>query len=584
MNTLYVSEELIEKIKDSNDIIDVISETVPLKKSGRNYWGLCPFHHEKTPSFSVTQEKQIFKCFGCGEGGNVITFIMKTQNLDFHEALRVLADRAKIPLVEDSPEKKRQYDKQELYYKMHVDAARFFFHNLNSNDEVKAYLYHRGLTDKSIRTFGLGYAKNSWDSLLAYLKGKNYKEEDILRCGLVSKSEKGKVYDRFRNRIIFPVFDIRGRVIAFGARVLDDSKPKYLNSPETPIYNKGTHLYGLNFAKKHSKEKSLIIVEGYMDCISLHQAGITNVVASLGTAMTKIQGRLLQRNSDEVFVCYDADVAGQMATLRGLDILRGEGVKVRVVQIPKGKDPDDYIQAHGLEAFRSLMNKALPLIEYRLYMASLGRDFQKSEDRIIYLREVGDILNDLDPIEKDVYIQKAEEIAGTGQQALQQYMEQTNKRNSFREEMVSVRPVMHIESAHIKAERSLLKILAENPTYLGEEITLSDFSLPAHRKIFEIMESFDGEKKRVSSYVESRCDDVESSKEWTMITQMVVLPDVEVDVQIEDYLKTVHHYQMDMKVKQLRAEIRVLEKEGKYEESMKLGNELIEIQKTLGRY
>lgn len=582
MNVLYVSEEIIEKIKDSNDIVDVISETVPLKKSGKNYWGLCPFHNEKTPSFSVTQEKQLFKCFGCGEGGNVITFIMKTRNLGFNEALRILAERANIPF-EETPEKKREKDRLEVFYKMHVDAARFFFQNLTNNKDVREYLYRRGIKDQTIRSFGLGYALNSWDSLLKYLRSRRYKEEDIIKCGLATKSEKGKVYDRFRNRIIFPVFDIRGRVIAFGARVLDDTKPKYLNSPETPIYNKGTHLYGLNFAKKNSKEKSLIMVEGYMDCISLNQAGITNVVASLGTALTRIQGRLLRRNSEEVFICYDADTAGQKATVRGLEILQGEGVKVKVVQISKGKDPDDYIREEGLEGFKKLLDDALPLMDYKLLKEKEGLNLDSDEGRITYAKRIAELLNELDPIEKDVYLQKVSEDAGISERAIRRYM--SNQRESspspeFHMENLSV----YIEQGHVKAERSLLKILSENRSYLNERISVEDFIVPSHQKIYRLLEKYESGEVSIESYMLSNCNDAESSKEWALISQVSEIPEVDVEVLIDDFLRTINHYKGRIKQKKLQEEIKALEKAGEFEESVKLANELIALQKTLGRY
>ncbi|WP_294096669.1 DNA primase [Proteiniclasticum sp.] len=582
MNALYVSEEIIEKIKDSNDILDVISETVPLKKSGRNYWGLCPFHNEKTPSFSVTQDKQLFKCFGCGEGGNVITFIMKTRNLGFNEALRILAERANIPF-EESPEKKREKDRLEVFYKMHVDAARFFFQNLSNNKEVREYLYKRGIKDQTIRSFGLGYALNSWDSLLKYLRSRRYKEEDIVKCGLATKSEKGKVYDRFRNRIIFPVFDIRGRVIAFGARVLDDTKPKYLNSPETPIYNKGTHLYGLNFAKKNSKETSLIMVEGYMDLISLSQAGIQNVVASLGTALTKIQGRLLRRNSEEVYICYDADTAGQKATVRGLEILQAEGVKVKVVQISKGKDPDDYVREEGKEGFLKLLENALPLMEYKLIQEKEGLNLDSDEGRITYTKRIAEILNELDPIEKEVYLQKVSEDAGISERAIRKYMGNQNE-NSTLGTPYPENLTVYIEQGHVKAERSLLKILSENRSYLNERISLSDFIVPAHQKIYRILENYENGEISLQSYVLSQCDDAESSKEWTLIGQVAEIPEVDVEVLIDDFLKTINHYKGKIKQKKLQQEIKALEKAGNFEESVKLANELISLQKTLGRY
>ncbi|MBO1263849.1 DNA primase [Proteiniclasticum sp. SCR006] len=578
---MYVAEEIIEKIKESNDIVDIISESVPLKRVGRNYWGLCPFHNEKTPSFSVTREKQLFKCFGCGEGGNVITFVMKSKNLEFNEALRFLADRANITL-EESAENRKKNEKLEMYFKMHVDAARFFFRNLKDYKEIRDYFYKRGITDQTIRSFGLGFALNSWDSLLKYLKSMNYKEDDIVRCGLATKNEKGKVYDRFRNRIIFPVFDVRGRVIAFGARVMDDSKPKYLNSPETPIYNKGTHLYGLNFARKNSKEKSLIIVEGYMDCISLNQAGVKNVVASLGTALTKMQARLLKRNSEEVYISYDADNAGQAATVRGLDILSAEGIDVKVVQIPKGKDPDDYIRAEGVEKFHELLSHALPLIDYKILKAKDGLNIGEDQGRIHYAKRVVSILNNLDPIEKDVYVQKVSEDTGISESALMSLMKGDEEAVRIMDTS-SIGKAVHIESAHVKAERALLKLLSEGP-YLIERIHLDDFVLPSHRKIYEIITKYDGPKDNIRSFVESHCNDIETSKEWTIITELVEIPDIDVDILIDDFMKTIKHYKGILTQKKLMLEIRSLEKQGRTEESLEIAKKLIELQKTLGRY
>lgn len=582
MNKLFIQEEVIEKIKEANDIVDVISESVPLKKSGKNYWGLCPFHQEKTPSFSVTRDKQLFKCFGCGEGGNVITFVMKSKNLPFNEAIKLLADKANITIAENEGEKQHR-DTLELYYKMHIEAARFFFQNLNNHKEIKDYFYRRGIKEQTIRSFGLGYSLNSWDSLLKYLKSLNYKEDDILKAGLASKNEKGQIYDRFRNRIMFPVFDVRGRVIAFGARVLDDTKPKYLNSPETPIYHKGTHLYGLNFAKKNSNEKSLIMVEGYMDVISLSQAGIKNVVASLGTALTKIQARLLNRYAEEVFISYDADNAGQTATVRGLDILKEEGVYVKVVMIPQGKDPDDFIQQEGLEKYNHLITTALPLIDYKILKAKGGLMMKSEEGRIAYAKRVVQILNELDPIEKDVYIQKVSGDTGISEEALMSLM--TGKREDSRDFMpMSSLKATHIEAAHIKAERALLKILSEGSSYLRELLKEDDLVLPSHQRIYSIIMDEEAPKKDNSSFILSRCRDVETSKEWTLISELVEIPEIDVDILIEDYMKTITHYRSIMAQKELMEKIKILEKQGKTLESYELAKELIELQKTLGRY
>lgn len=579
---MFISEEVIEKIKDGNDIVDIISESVKLRKVGRNYQGLCPFHSEKTPSFSVSQDKQVFKCFGCGEGGNVITFVMKNRNLDFNETIRFLADRAHITL-EENEELKKTNEKRDVYYKLHIEAARYFFNNLKEDKDMRAYFYKRGMTDYTIRTFGLGYALNSWDSLLRYLKALHYSEDEIVKSGLATKNDKGKVYDRFRNRIMFPVFDVRGRVIGFGARVMDDSKPKYLNSPETPIFQKGTNLYGLNFALKNSKEKNLIIVEGYMDCISLSQAGIKNVVASLGTALTKVQAKLLKRYSEEVYISYDADNAGQIATVRGLDILRAEGISVRVILIPRGKDPDDFIRAEGKDKFLELVQKALPLIDYKILKAKEGLDFKSEEGRITYAKRVVFILNELDPIEKDVYLQKVSEDAGISESVLMSLMKD-DKEEIRVLDTSSIGKNMHLESAHVKAERALLRILAEGSIYLKERLKKDDLVLDSHRKIFEYIESYTGPREGLRSYVESLCKEVETSKEWTIITEIVEIPEIDVDILINDFFKTIGHFKGILTQKKLMEEIRELEKKGMTKESLDLAKKLIELQKTLGRY
>jgi len=580
---LFITEEVIEKIKENNDIVDIISEHVKLRKVGRNYQGLCPFHSEKTPSFSVSQDKQVFKCFGCGEGGNVITFVMKTKNLDFNETIKYLADRAHITL-EESAERTKSNERRDIFYKMHVDAARFFFKNLAENKDMRDYLYKRGMTDYTIRTFGLGYAKNSWDSLLKYLKAMNYSEDQIVVSGLATKSEKGKVYDRFRNRIIFPVFDLRGRVIGFGARVMDDSKPKYLNSPETPIFHKGTNLYGLNFALKNSKEKDLIIVEGYMDCISLSQSGIKNVVASLGTALTKEQAKLLKRYSQEVFISYDADNAGQMATQRGLDILRSEGINVKVIIIPRGKDPDDFIRAEGKDKFLELKANALPLIDYKILKAKEGISFKSEEGRIAYAKKVVVILNELDPIEKDVYLQKVSEDAGISESALMSLMTSGNEEEIRVLDTTYIGSNMHLEAAHIKAERALLRILSEGSSHLKERLKIDDLVLDSHRKIFQYIESYDGPIEGLKSFVESHCTEIETSKEWTIISEIVEIPEIDVDILIDDFFRTIEHFKGVLTQKKLMEEIRDLEKKGLTKESLELAKKLIELQKTLGRY
>ena len=407
--SLQISEEILEKIKSQNDIVDVISERVRLKKAGRNFTGLCPFHNEKTPSFSVSQEKQIFKCFGCGEAGNVISFVMKDKNLSFIEAVKYLAARANIPLEFGNGPRSKSAQKKDLLYKVNVEAAKFFFSNLMNNQKAKEYFLNRGIKEETIKKFGLGYANDSWNNLMFYLRRKGISDEVLEEAGLISvNKEKGTKYDRFRNRVMFPVFDYQGKVIGFGGRVLDDSKPKYLNSPETLVFQKGTNLYGLNFALKHNmSERYFVIVEGYMDLISLHQHGITNVVASLGTALTINQARLLKRYADKVVISYDADVAGQMATLRGLEILRTAGFDVRVLSIPQGKDPDEYVLKYGPERFQKCVENAISLVEFKVKVLLKELNIENTNDKIKFLNEIAKILAKVtNQMEREIYVDK----------------------------------------------------------------------------------------------------------------------------------------------------------------------------------
>lgn len=587
---MQISEEILEKIKSQNDIVDVISERVRLKKAGRNFTGLCPFHNEKTPSFSVSQEKQIYKCFGCGEAGSVISFVMKDKNLPFIEAVKYLANRANIPLKLGNGEQSQSNRKKELLYKVNVEAAKFFFSNLMNNQNAKEYFLNRGIKEETIKKFGLGYANDSWNSLMFYLRKKGINDGLLEEAGLISvNKEKGRKYDRFRNRVMFPVFDYQGKVIGFGGRVLDDSKPKYLNSPETLVFQKGTNLYGLNFALKHNmSERYFVIVEGYMDLISLHQYGITNVVASLGTALTINQARLLKRYADKVVISYDADLAGQMATLRGLEILRTAGFDVRVLSIPQGKDPDEYVRSNGREAFLKLINNAEPLIDYRIKKAEEGIDFKNSQSVILYSKRIMDIISDLDPIEKDVYIKKASENTGIKEQALYDILKikmKDNRENDFRNNKEEDRSKLYVEPGFLKAERTLLKMMLENEEYLQyieERISENDFILLEHKEIFTVIILGKGENiNNIESFIESRLSNAKSIGELVKIKEENIFFADNIKVQIDDLINEIHSYKLKQRIDQLRKEQKELENQGKIEESIKLAIELASITKKL---
>ncbi len=402
-------DELIEEIRINNDIVDVVSEYVRLERRGKNYFGLCPFHREKTPSFSVESGKQIFYCFGCGKGGNVFRFVQLAENLDYIEAVKLLADRAKIMLPESNDEKAAEKARlKKIILNINLLAARYYNDTLNSKAGMIAaeYLKKRDISENTARKFGLGYSTDEWEGLYRHLKSKGIDEEYMLKSGLIVKSGKGKLYDRFRGRLIFPIFDVRGNVIAFGGRVMDNSLPKYVNSNETVVYNKGRHLYALNFAK-NSADKRIIVVEGYMDVISLHQNGIDNAVASLGTALTERQGRVLKKYAEEVIISYDSDSAGQAATIRGLDLLNSIGCNVKVLTIPDGKDPDDFVRNKGATAFKKLADSSLSLVEYKIMLLKKEHDLTTAEGQIKFLNKVSSVLSGVDnEIEREMYIKK----------------------------------------------------------------------------------------------------------------------------------------------------------------------------------
>lgn len=585
---MRIPDEKIERIKQENDIVDVISETVNLKRTGRSYTGLCPFHNDKSPSFSVSQDKQIYKCFSCGEAGNVVTFVMKSKNVTFVEALKLLAQRANIPLNVGNGNDSKITKKKELLYKVNVETGRYFFGNLTRNKKAKEYFKRRGISETTIRKFGLGYSLDGWSNLINYLKRKQFSEEDLLEAGLVIKNEKNNtIYDRFRNRVMFPVFDVRGKVIGFGGRVLDDSKPKYLNSPETMVFHKGVNLYGLNFAIKNGNpDRYFIIVEGYMDCISLHQHGITNTVASLGTALTENQARLLKRYADKVIISYDADVAGQTATLRGLKILRNAGFDVRVLLIPQGKDPDEYIRTNGTEKFMELVKNAISLIDYRLKRAEEGIDFKNNNSLIEYGKRVTEILAELNPVEKDVYIKRISENTGIKEQSLYDLLSITknikNEQDVNNKEEIGAK--LYVEPAYLKAEKSILKLFFNKDYYseIAKNITAEDFNLKSHSKIYNlILEGYDNNKENLVSYVESRCDDVESSKELTMIKDMKVLEANDDNQLINDYIKKIKSYKLLSKIQLLKKQQKDFEQKGMIEESIKLAIELKELNEKL---
>ncbi|MCI8485755.1 MAG: DNA primase [Clostridia bacterium] len=491
------SDELIDEIRNKNDIVDIISQYVILKRSGRNFFGLCPFHKEKSPSFSVSPDKQIFHCFGCGVGGNVFHFVEKIENLSFIETIEMLADRAGInlPTINNNVDdkliklKSRVYDINEM-------AAKFYHENLYkpTSKEAQNYIKRRKLDNRTLKNFLIGYS-GTFNELYIYLKEKGFSDEEILASSLVNRNENGKFIDRFRKRLMFPIQDTRNRVIAFGGRVLDDSKPKYINSPENVVYSKGKHLFGLNVAKKEQIKK-IIIVEGYMDAISLHQRGITNVVASLGTAMTESQGRLLRKSSEQVIIGYDADGAGQAATLRGLEILQNLGCDIRILQIEGAKDPDEFVTKYGPERFLKYVDNAISLVEYKIKVLKQNLNIDNTNDKIKFLKEIAKELSKIsNNIEREVYIDKISLEYKISKEAIYSeinkliYGKNDNEKKSVASKIVAPQKkvVEETDQAIAKREGLIIYLLINYPSesYLKikEYISIDDIKSQRNKKI-----------------------------------------------------------------------------------------------------
>jgi DNA primase len=498
----FIPDEIIEAVRLRSNIVEVVSRYVQLKKTGKNYTGLCPFHRERTPSFTVTEEKQIFHCFGCGAGGDVFRFIMLKNNLNFHEAVSFLAEQAGIAIPSNASPVQREVDRErESLRRINSLAKDYFRHTLQHHEAAavaRRYLAGREISPEVLELFQVGFALPGWDNLLGFLSRQGIRPEEAVRAGLVIKKTGGGYYDRFRNRIIFPIWDTAGRVTGFGGRVLDNSQPKYVNSPETKFFSKGRNLYGLHLAKMAVREKGCIIVmEGYMDVITAHLHGITNAVASLGTALTAEQGRLLLNYSKNVVVAYDADAAGVAATIRSLDLLQELGCQVSVLSIPDGKDPDDYLRKYGCQSWERLMDTAPSLIEYKLRQAT----------STLKVKTVSDKLNIINQVFPNIYGLKSEVEKEEGLKAVarelnlswetvageyKRYKTNKGKKWTFSDNIVKTKHTIvgnkERMDARSKAETVVLQLVLDNPE-LGkiilDKMGQAPFKNKTYLKIFE---------------------------------------------------------------------------------------------------
>jgi DNA primase len=529
---MYYSDEIIEEVRSKNDIVDVISGYVKLKKQGSSYFGLCPFHSEKSPSFSVSRDKQMYYCFGCGAGGNVFTFIMEYENYSFVEALKFLAQRAgvELPQEEYSKEAKERADTRSALLEMNKLAAKYYYAQLKTEGgrQAREYLQNRQLSQETITAFGLGYSSKYSDDLFRYLKMKGYSEEMIIKAGLVNVDEKHGVYDKFWNRVMFPIMDVHNKVIGFGGRVMGDGEPKYLNSPETPIFDKSRNLYGLNFART-TKKPQFLLCEGYMDVIALHQAGFDNAVASLGTALTAGHANLLKRYTKEVYLTYDSDGAGVKAALRAIPILKEVGITTKVINMRPHKDPDEFIKALGAEAYQDRIDHAENSFMFEIRILEQQYDMKDPESKSAFYHEVAKKLCSFtEKIERDIYIQAVAEKYMLPTQDLQRLVgkygmqmegirkQPTQLKTGINEKNASARGIKK-EDGMKQSQKLLLTWLIENTGLyhkIKKYIAPKDFTEEIYHKVAEVLfQQFEESGEANPAKIVSMFPDEEAQKE-----------------------------------------------------------------------
>ncbi len=560
-----ISEDLISEIINSNDIIDYASRFVSLKRTGRDFVGLCPFHHEKTPSFHINADKQLYHCFGCGASGNLVRLVMSMENLDFIDSIKVLAERAGIRIPEDSIVSDGDHSKRKRVLEMNKEAARFFhgcFKDKRIGAEAQNYFLQRHILAKTITVYGLGYAPNSKNALLNFLKEKGFSEAEIVEGGLAIERD-GRIIDKFRNRVMFPIINVRGEIIGFGGRIMHNNKeingykiPKYLNSSETIAFDKGKNLFSLNLAK-NKRTDELILCEGYMDVISVYQSGTVNVVATLGTAITPEQAKLMLRYAGEILICYDSDEAGITAALRAIDIISDAGGKSRVIKLKGAKDPDEYINKNGAEGFRRAMKNAVPSVEFKLSLIRGKYDTSTTDGKVRFLEEAVDVfLKIRDPIETDAYITKIASEMDVSKDAILSKCKGKSAKSSYNNrqypKIKRERPAVvlredgtkqKIPTAMTEAEKRLLSLIVGNKKYYNaakNEISPEDFSKDIHirlaKKIYESYQN--GQNPQESIILNDFCGTDEDINEASAVFYNMEIYNGDTDV-IYDLINTI---------------------------------------------
>jgi len=570
---LRFSSDLLEEIRNRCDIVDIISEYVHLKPAGKGFKGLCPFHGEKTPSFMVSAEKQLFHCFGCGEGGNVFNFLMKYEKISFFEAVKMLAQKSGVPLPVDEEKEDILHKKKERLYKLNDLVANYYRECLfrtNQGKKIINYLKKRGINDTSVERYRLGYAPPGWDVLTNFLKKKGYTYEELIRAGLIKKSKiEGKYIDYFRDRIIFPIFNLSGKVIGFGGRVLDDSLPKYINSPETLVYNKGSNLYSLNFAKEDTRKKNyIIIVEGYTDVLITQQYEFDNVAASLGTALTNKQIDLIKRFTDAVLIAYDADSAGNMATLRSLDLLVKAGLEVKVIDLPQGYDPADFLIKKGRRAFQNLIDRSLSLIDYRLKLLYSKYSIENIEGKVKIVKEILPTLSVIgNEVELRAQTKKISEELKLSEEAILIELKRY-KRGSRDSSQNFIK--LNSESGNIKAEKILIGCMLENEKIARDilkRLKAEDFSVPLHRQIVAAIEKNLKDAKMIDSQKVIDC--LNNDEAAKLISKILMEETVTFDEKIiSGYVDTINNFKLVQERKNLEKRAKILDEKIKKSEKI----------------
>jgi DNA primase len=572
-----IRDNTIDEIKSRCNIVDIVGRVVPLKRTGTNYKGLCPFHNEKTPSFVVSEGKQIFTCFGCGASGDTIEFMQKYYNLEFSEAVEKLAAECGVVIETDF----KKSEKKDVQYQINREAATYFYKAFREKaNPAASYMQKRGITPEVLNLFGIGYADGEWDSLYQHLKSKGYDEEKLMDLGLISES-KGKYYDKFRNRVIFPIISTGGKVIGFGGRSLGDDMPKYLNSQESSVFSKKNNLYALNLTKQEIGKLGYgILVEGYMDVISLYQHGVRNVAASLGTALTENQARLLKRYTGQVVLSYDADEAGKNAALRGMEILHKENFRIKVLSVPDGKDPDDYIKRHGKSGFLQIIKTALPYADYKLALARAGKNMASTEDRLGFLREAVAILRILSPMEADLYIKKLAAESGISEGAIRAELGRGKLEKGAQYESRETEKPM--DSTISKLEQNAIMLVLTESGYLDKLKPYEEmFNSRPGRNIFEVLKKMtEGDKPLHPERVREQLEPSEQTVLQNIVENIRLAGKEELI--FAECIKTYEEERLFKKQHDIILRISLADELENPEEIRKLTEELMEIQKKLG--